>query len=56
MQDPCKIDVERCRHLAAPLGPTQTHMGAYMARRMQTRCIGPTGIVGPRDKMGGGVY
>ena len=38
---------------AVPLGPTWAHMGAYVARRNRAMLIEPTGIVGPRYRIGG---
>ena len=41
-------------HVATPREPTQTHMGAYMARSInRAKLIGPIGVVGPRERMGG---
>ena len=34
-------------HVAAPQGLTRTHVGAYVARRIdRAKLFGPTGIVG----------
>ena len=43
----------RHTHVAAPRGPTWTHVGAYVAQRTLTMLIGPTGKVGPGDRLGG---
>ena len=43
----------RREHVAAPPGPTRTHVGVYVARRNRAKLIGPTCIVGPRDRIGG---
>ena len=55
MRDLCEADVVQRKHVAVPLEPTRIHVGAYVARRRRTKVIGPTGIVGPGECMGGGV-